>query len=123
MDILSNLKKLLRVNKRKEKNMRNLEKTKLRNCELYTDKEEEKWEKRFAQYSKFKIIQNGIRYRICVNFEEGQQEKKEITEFIRKSLEEDLNLMIILINIGIKYELGTRTKVNRKRHKIQLFFS
>ena len=49
--------------------------------------------------------------------------KKEITEFIRKSLEEDLNLMIILINIGIKYELGTRTKVNRKRHKIQLFFS
>lgn len=123
MDILNSLKKLLRVNKRKEENMRNLEETQFKNCKFNMYKNETKWEKRFTKYSKFKIIQNGIKYIICVNFEEGQEEKKEITEFIRRNLEQNLNLMLILIDIGIKYNLGTKTKVNKKRHKIQLFFS
>lgn len=122
MKNLKDLKKQLRENKIKEGETRNLNDSKLYNGEEFKQEKDIK-NKKFTKYCKFKIIQKGIRYKIYVNFQEEQKEKEKIAEYIKKGMEKNSSLMIVLINVGIEYGLGTKVEVNKHKDKIKLFIS
>ena len=109
-------------NEREEERIRNLKDSKFYNINEFKQEKGIKNTK-FTKYCKFKITQKGIRYKIYVNFQKEQKEKKEIAEFIKEGMEKNSSLMIVLINVGIEYGLGTKIEINKRRNKIKLFIS
>ncbi len=118
----NNLKEKTMKNEREEERIRNLKDSKFYNINEFKQEKGIKNTK-FTKYCKFKITQKGIRYKIYVNFQKEQKEKKEIAEFIKEGMEKNSSLMIVLINVGIEYGLGTKIEINKRRNKIKLFIS